>query len=280
MLTTEDSCSLTMSGGTVGQDIIAAGDSGILITGGTIVGGVFVGDQASLRMDGGSASVAYARFSGTVVINGGSLVGDLNAQEQGITKLFAGTVGGNVRTHNNAQSFVSGGSVVGSLLAYDDSIISMTGGSVAGDAEAHDHSHILYSGGTIAGGITPMALSAMRASTALAPLAQGDPFSLNITAFDQASIDFIGTDFSVALLDPNYQGMFSEYELSGILADGTTINDGTFLVTNGTGAIYELNGVPVPEPGTAAMLVFAVVGWGCQGCRRRSARVVPRKRQC
>ena len=135
----------------------------------------------------------------------------------------------------------------------------MSGGSVAGFAEAHDQAVINYSGGTIAGGVhTQFSTLAMPLRISAGPSALLS--SLNLTAFDAATINFIGLNLTATLIDPNYQsGMFSEYELTGTLADGSQV-DGTFLIENGTGASYELT-APVPEPSVTTLMIVAIVSW-------------------
>ena len=92
-----------------------------------------------------------------------------------------------------------------------------------------------------------------------------------LTAYDDATINVYGTDLSSTLLDGNYQGGFSEYQLTGFLADGTPFT--TFLtLQNNSGASYQFlppRALPEPNSALAAGICFAM------GLRRprRSPRV-------
>ena len=85
-------------------------------------------------------------------------------------------------------------------------------------------------------------------------------------------LDIIGTDLAATLVDPNFEGMFSLYELAGRLADGTNIGGATFLVRNGTGTSFQLLAA-VPEPSSLALTGLTTAALAIrrrlQRCRRR-----------
>jgi hypothetical protein len=73
-----------------------------------------------------------------------------------------------------------------------------------------------------------------------------------------STLNIIGNDLEATLVDANYEGMFSLYQLFGAFADGTAIGEEYFAIQNGSGASYHL--LPVPEPSGVVLLFCAVTG--------------------
>jgi hypothetical protein len=94
-----------------------------------------------------------------------------------------------------------------------------------------------------------------------------------LAAYDDSAIDIYGTGLATTLLDGNFQAMFTEYQLTGTLSDGTQFSTLIF-IQNGTGASFALL-PPVPEPSS---LVLTIIGCVCGGfaiMRWRGSRTQP-----
>jgi hypothetical protein len=155
---------------------------------------------------------------------------------------------------------VRDGEIAGNLEGYDSSITAMSGGHVVGYPIFVQQATFLYSGGTFDLSFVPPSPPPTGAGSqqVLAGAAGGDPFDSPLqgfTAADEAQIHFIGFGLQSTLVDPNFEGKYSVYQLSGRLADRSSIEGGLIYVQNGTGASFELIEAPVPEPGNAVLLV-------------------------
>jgi hypothetical protein len=120
----------------------------------------------------------------------------------------------------------------------------MTGGIVFGRGIFRKNTTFNFKGGQILGGI--IQVPSPSPEDGFVPAPGPEPSPLAVTAFDDATINIIGFDLASTLVDPNVEGMFSQYQLSGRMPDGTLINGGTLLVQNETQASFHLL---TPEPG-------------------------------
>ena len=87
--------------------------------------------------------------------------------------------------------------------------------------------------------------------------AAADP--LGIYCYDNSSLEVIGSHLVATLLDGNATGGFSEYLLTGTLAEGTVVSEPMFIQkpsAGSTGASFVLH--QVPEPGS--IVLFATGG--------------------
>lgn len=157
---------------------------------------------------------------------------------------------------------MSGGTVGGSLFANDSSVVLMTGGFILGHAVISGSSTLTFSGGAIglgiirsvAGLVAPTETSAggdrdsaFDAAHRLFALNAEDGLASDVFVHDNATLNIVGDHLQGVLIDPNYQGMFSLYQLSGTLADGMPMSGEYFGIQNGTGAAFLLRTVPEPE---------------------------------
>ncbi len=95
--------------------------------------------------------------------------------------------------------------------------------------------------------------------------------SSGFTAMDDATIQFIGFGLESTLLDPNFieDGVsFSVYELSGRLADNSSIDGGAVYIQNASSAGFEL--IEAPEPSAAALFMLSTAALA--GSRRPRTR--------
>ena len=144
---------------------------------------------------------------------------------------------------------LSGGSIKTSLAAYDTTTVNITGGSfdslfIQNNSIANIH------GGSFT-------------------------FPTDLLVADRGILNVYGSGLGATLIDPDYNGVgFSEYLLSGVLDNGSNLNNASLLVQNGGGSIVTFNGqtviTGVPEPGSAALLVgMMAVGAGVLRKRRK-----------
>jgi hypothetical protein len=78
---------------------------------------------------------------------------------------------------------------------------------------------------------------------------------------DNSTLEFDGHSLTAALLDAlSDGGAYSEYEISGLFADGTRISAGLDLfVGNGSTASFQLVEA-VPEPASVSLMAIAAAG--------------------
>lgn len=131
-------------------------------------------------------------------------------------------------------------------------IVDVTGGSI-GEVQSFNLGVFNLRGGTIAGDI--------------------------LAAFG-GTVNVYGTNLTATLLDANHPvggSTYSQYALSGVLTDGTVLNNSNLLVRNdspGDGSLgqssFHLFAVNAPEPGTLGFLLCGGIG-GSVLLRRRGA---------
>jgi hypothetical protein len=276
-LTAFGKSTLTISGGSLGASVEMRGDSTLELSAGTIAGKLSGFENASIAIHGGvvgeieaQGDVPTAGFS----IGGGQILGDATAFKHSGILLVGGTVGGNViaqgnsrveiesvaaiagsvaafgfgtidmrggtvgvgvtpgnlEGHGNSTVNLSGGTVGGALFCLDNSTVTMTGGTVFGTA-FKNQCHFNFVGGKILGGVQSFPGRPSAAANELPAL----------TAFDNAIITIFGGGLVATLVDPNFNGMFSKYQLfSGVLPDGTPIVSGFMAIQNATQAQFHL----------------------------------------
>jgi len=155
------------------------------------------------------------------------------------------SVQSNLIVDDDARLHMVGGEVQHDLISEDRSVVFLSGGTIRGFARIVDISKFHWSGGTINGQPPPDGSEGL--------LAAGADLAIPILVQDSATLIIMGSDLAATLADPNYQEMFSLYQLSGTLADGSAVNDEFFAIQNGTGASYQL--LPVPEPAPITLLL-------------------------
>jgi hypothetical protein len=200
---------------------------------------------------GGFARVGYANDSDyasrtnvtspTVnIVSGGGFTGSLNTFGGSITN-FSGTVPAAQLTDTSTLN-VSGGVINGVVVALLNNTVNITGGRV-GQLTLRNQSRGNVSGGTI---------------------------GTTLRVVNSSVLNFFGTGLGETLVNPDASG-YSQYTLSGLLADGTSIAGRTLYVQNGTGTAT-FTEVSTPEPGSVALFVGMGLSGGVFLRRRRSAR--------
>jgi hypothetical protein len=259
---------MSLSSGTVFDNVSVQDNSSMEVFDTTVTGTVVVHGTARLRMD-------ISRITGNLEGYGSRTIEVNNSTVGGV--VFAAvatkmTLGGgdfhaekDVIATDNAFLTFSGGTIDGNLAGFGNSVTAMSGGHVAGYPIFQEHATFAYSGGTFgfagneppegsgAGGGAPLTLCADPEYVC--------PLPTNPTGFtilDSSQISFLGHDLESTLIDPNFEDMFSVFELTGRLADGTLINGGLVYVQNESGASLQLIEVPVPEPGSVTLLLCAL----------------------
>jgi hypothetical protein len=220
---------ISIGGGHVTRNILVFNNAGLVFIAGTVGGEIQASQNSNVEIESiaAVAGSVHAFNSSTVTMHGGSIgvgpvQGDLTAQDSATLNLSAGTVGRN-------------------LTGTGSSIINMSGGTVFGFGVFQGNSKFNFSGGKILGGIIqPPGLSP---SSGFALRGAANEV-LNITATENATINIQGVDLVATLIDPNHQGASSLYQLSGLLADGTSISGGSMVIQNGAAAGFTLQIVP------------------------------------
>ena len=171
----------------------------------------------------------------------------------------------NLNPFNPTVGIVTGGDISGALILVNNSVVNMSGGSVGSSVQTNVTSTFNLTGGTILGGIGLSDNSIANIS--------GGSIPDGMTVYQSSTLNFFGTGLNATLIDPNDVNGFSDYTLSGTLADGTSLSALPFFIQNGNGASFTLNTVgssAVPEPGSVALLVgMTTVGAGVLRRRRK-----------
>jgi hypothetical protein len=232
---------LNMLNASVSGSLTTNDTSTAQVLAGSIGGSVTAGDNSKLSL-GSDVSI-----SSNLLAQSGSNVTVINAQ-----------IDGDLDASGNSTTTMDSGRIDGNVVVLNDATVNLIGGTIEGSVQAHNSGIIDYSGGTIDGNqIVGSAVDLIDAgSFESSPLDSINPDAL--IAYDNATIDFFGMNYSSTLLNSNDQGQFSEYEISGILSNGTpftTIVD----LQNGSNASYDLlPPLSVPEP-TALLSITAAL---------------------
>ena len=175
-------------------------------------------------------------------------------------------------TFNNFQApasptinFVNSGSVISSLYAYNSSAVNITDGN-APYLAAYDRSIVNFSGG-VGGYITAFNSSLVyvrggrldhnliATNNSVINLSGGNVNGV-LSVEGNGAMNIMGSNLAALLVNPNFGSNASLYTLSGVLADGTPLNNKTLDVINGTGASFRLfNTAAVPEPSSLTLFV-------------------------
>jgi hypothetical protein len=211
----------------------------------------------------GTVFVGYANLDDYVI--------GVNGTSPTITMLTGAGIENNLETFNGSTLNMSGGDVglvFGSLLAYHNTTTNMSGGTLHLDAEfqntatfnfsggeilddvvSHDTTRINISGGSIGHAVLLNGSSVNTMS--------GGTVAAEIWVQDASSLTMFGPDLIANLTDPNFQGGFySQYTMSGHLANGTDISGQIVNVQNGSGAQFNV----VPEPASILTLGGLAIG--------------------
>ncbi len=226
-----------------------------------------------------SAIVGYANFddyingvnptSPTIKIVPGASVNALEVHNSSIIKMTGGDVGSNdflglILSADTSTIDISGGNVVYNLDVQGSSTVNFSGGTVGNDIVSHDTTTVNMSGGTVNHDLLINANSTFNLS--------GGKILTDIFVQDSSLLNVFGSGLSSVLDDPNFEGFYSEYTLSGHLKDNTNLAGRIIFVQNGSGARFTLNNSAsaVPEPGSVALIMgFSVCGAGVLLRRRK-----------
>ena len=273
---------LILAGGTLGGDVTATGDSIVDLGNTKISGGISVADGAFLINTTGSGTIGggiTARGNAQINLIAKQITGSLDLSGTSITNLHNCSVTASsdsaVDTSSSAQLTLTGGSTVtGDIHAIDTSTVTLQGSAITGDVYADSTAtinlqggiivgHVFVLGGTFnySGGIVTQNVSGMNLFSANSLRGSGAAVdSLGFTVEDGGLLNIYGTDFAVQLIDAHYLDQYSEYALTGRLADGTMLNGDTFLVQNGSNSAFTLL-PPVPEPSIGALVATAAIAF-------------------
>jgi len=181
---------MQISGGEIGSDMVAAGNSNMDISGGTIgsffrlldgstaniSGGQIAGDfqiesDSTVNISGGSVGTSMRALSGsTVNVSGGAIgfgfgvAGESTANISGgtigdrfrvvsgsVANISAGTIGDDLEVFSTVN--ISGGSIGSNLKALGGSVVNLSGGSIHEAFQAISGSTVNVSGGDLGSGV-------------------------------------------------------------------------------------------------------------------------------
>ncbi len=216
-----------------------------------------------------SAIVGFANFddyinglnptSPTIGIVAGANVNSLETHNSSIINMSGGRVGsgsflGEILSGDNSVINITGGTVF-NLDVQGNSTVNFSGGTVEDDIVTHDNSTANMSGGLVRQDLLINADSTFNLS--------GGHVLDDIFVQDNSILNIFGNNLKSTLLDPNFEGFYSEYVLSGDLLDRRDITGRIIFVQNLSGASFTLTDEPgaVPEPGILALLA----GTACLG---------------
>ena len=173
----------------------------------------------------------------TVTVSGGEIGGYLWANDNSTVTVSGGSIGDGLGANDNSTVTVSGGSIGDGLEAWNDSTVTVSGGEIGDYLEAYNNSTVTVSGGTI-----------------------GD----DVWALNDSTVTIIGSGFNFAYGDYFDGGSLDGLTLTGLLGDGTPIDNTVYIYQSATVTLAR----KIPEPATAAMVLL---GAGGLICRRRAA---------
>jgi len=177
-----------------------------------------------------------------------------------VNVLADGLIGRDLNVRGTSTVTVSGGLIGDDLFIEDDSTVNVSGGLISTDLYARDNSMVTVSGGTIGGD-----LSADHNSTVT--VSGGSIGGDYLRALGSSTLTIIGSDFNFAYGDYFVGGPLDAQTLTGLLADGTAI-DNTMWISSTATLTLAAPSAAVPEPATAALVLL---GAGGLMCRRRAA---------
>ena len=178
--------------------------------------------------------------AGTTKVNllpGGLIGNDLVSYTNSTVTVSGGEIGDDLEAWYNSTLTVSGGEIGDDLEAWNDSTATVSGGEIGDDLKAWDNSTVTVSGGTI-----------------------GD----DLNAHENSTLTIIGSGFNFPYGDYFDSGSLTGQVLTGLLGDGTPINNQVNIYESATVTLAR----KIPEPATAAMVLL---GAGGLICRRRAA---------
>jgi hypothetical protein len=275
-LQAQQQASVHMDGGTVGGDLVVINSGSATITGGLVSGSISVSNSGAATMNSGAVvGGATTANSSSLIINDGSIAGLVGTQDSSKILILGGlmgsgvtaadnstividglaTIAGQVAAHDNSTISIRNATILGGVLATGSSTVNLLfpGSTIFGPIEATQNGHIVLGLGSMGSGSPSPAADRLNLIAADAPTPTNEIF-----LYDDSTLEFDGLTFNAALVDPmNDNGMFSEYDLTGTLGDGSSLPDGlTLFVENGSGASFQF--VPVPEPGAAGLVLSAL----------------------
>lgn len=197
-----------------------------------------------------SAIVGFANFddlinginptSPTIRIVAGADVSALEVYNSSIVNMSGGIVGSNdflgkLSTHDTSTVNVSGGLIPFDLDVQGSSTVNFSGGTIGDDILTNDTTTVNMTGGTVEQDLLLNGNSTFNL--------RGGHILDEIFVQDASVLNIYGTNLRVILIDPNYQGFYTEYKLAGRLQDNSEPAGRLIFVQNGSGARLTLNNI-------------------------------------
>jgi hypothetical protein len=282
------SSQISISGGNavIGKTVTAGESAVISIGDATVMGRAVAQDHAALNVNGGSIGGDFQLSAFALgTLTGGVVNGSLSASGSSHLQMSGGTVNGLVFFSNSSSAVITGGTFLSSLFASDSAAVNISGTTIGGGLSASGLSVVTISNARIANSITvpggaTVILNGrlLAASTPVRLTPAGDEMADLLTPASaglpgiflsgNGTLEIDGHSLSSTLVDAaNDGGVYSEFDVTGMFADGSAIPDGLLVyVQNGSPAAFTLVEAAVPEPTACAALVTLV----CLLRRRRN----------
>jgi len=103
-----NNATVTISGGSVTDDVWANGSAFVTISGGTVGSGASADGTGTLAMSGGSAAYITAHSYSNIIMSGGVLTYSLVAYTAGTVNMSGGYVGGDLMTYTDGTIYLDG----------------------------------------------------------------------------------------------------------------------------------------------------------------------------
>jgi hypothetical protein len=197
-----------------------------------------------------SAIVGFANFddyingvnptSPTIRIVDGANVNALEVHNSSIIDMRGGSVGSNdflgeLLSEDTSTINISGGTVVFDLDVQGASTVNFSGGTVGADIVTHDNTTVNMLGGIVDHDLLINGSSTFNLG--------GGSILTDVFVQDSSVLTVYGTGLSMVLVDPNFEGFYSEYKISGRLLDHTILAGRIIFVQNGSGARFFLHNI-------------------------------------
>jgi len=240
-LSVQGRSTVNMSGGHVLGQVYVGGICDVLISGGTVNGSVHAFGAGQATLSGGSvAGDAKAVGSATVFIDGpisgqlasvgGHVGGDLAAYDTSSILVAGGIVSGNMVANGRCEAEISGGQVGRDVTANDESNLKVSGGDIGGSIGVVYAGTVAISGGRIEGDVATSGQSKATISGGLI-VGQLQTYGSSTVALSGGQLmhGLQSINFSVvtvngsrlSLVPLTTQGYFTVFQLAGALQDGT-----------------------------------------------------------
>lgn len=257
----------TLSGGAVNTDLEIDNSAHASLIGSASVHGFIRVNSGSVDLlDGFVGAITITGGNATSSVRGGTVFQNVEVDQPGLTfpnfELDGGLIGFDLNVRSGASAEMRFGEVAHNVNVFN-ALFTLEGGKIDNQLNAFGNSNLIITGGQIGKG--PAGAVRLAAQTGHMFASGTTP---EIICVDQSSVEIHGMDLTANLvdptvLDPDFQGSFTEYALFGSLTDGSSLDGAFMLIQNPAGstpgASFSLVNVPEPSASIVAPLAAAFI---------------------